>query len=127
MKILLLLGALNGAFAVLLGAFGAHGLKSRVDAAMLDVWSTASEYHFIHAMALLLIGVLAKQFSHDGIAPSGFIAAGWVMFAGMLVFSGSLYTLVLTGQRMLGAITPLGGTALIVAWLMLAWALFKHA
>ena len=119
MKTLLILGALNGALAVTLGAFGAHGLKARVDAALLDTWATASEYHFLHALALLLVGVLAKLFASPGI-----VTAGWVMFAGMLIFSGSLYLLVLTGQRWLGAITPIGGTALIVAWLMLAWAMW---
>ena len=119
MKALLILGALNGALAVTLGAFGAHGLKARVDAALLDTWATASEYHFLHALALLLVGVLAKLFASPGI-----VTAGWVMFAGMLIFSGSLYLLVLTGQRWLGAITPIGGTALIVAWLMLAWAMW---
>ncbi|MDF1782161.1 MAG: DUF423 domain-containing protein [Alcanivoracaceae bacterium] len=122
MKGLLIIGALNGALAVILGAFGAHGLKSRVDTAMLDVWSTASEYHFYHALALILVGILAKQFGD-----SGFVSAGWVMFAGMVIFSGSLYALVLSGTRWLGAITPLGGTALIIGWAMLAWALYKSA
>ena len=119
MKSLLFLGALNGALAVALGAFGAHGLRSRVDAAMLDIWSTASQYHFYHALALLLVGVLARQ------AGTGVITAGWILFAGMLVFSGSLYVLVLSGQKWLGAITPVGGTALIIGWLWLAWSLWK--
>lgn len=127
MKALMLLGAFNGAAAIMLGAFGAHGLKARVDEAMLGVWSTASTYHFLHALALLLIAILAKQFTQDGTAPTGFIAAGWVMFFGMLAFSGSLYALVLSGQRILGAITPIGGTVLIIAWLMLAWAIYKNA
>ena len=122
MKILLVLGALNGALAVILGAFGAHGLKARVDDSMLATWATASEYHFYHALALLLAGLLAKAYG-----VSNLVTAGWVMFTGMLVFSGSLYILVLTGQKWLGAITPLGGTALIIGWLMLAWSLFKHA
>lgn len=121
MKALLVIGALNGALAVMLGAFGAHGLKSRVDAAMLDVWSTASEYHFYHALALILVGILAKQFGG-----AGFVSAGWVMLAGMALFSGSLYALVLSDTRWLGAITPLGGTALIISWAMLAWALYKN-
>ncbi|MCC4310000.1 DUF423 domain-containing protein [Alcanivorax marinus] len=122
MKYLLVLGALNGALAVTLGAFGAHGLKNRVDAAMLDVWSTASQYHFYHALALLLVGLLARQ------AGAGAVTAGWILFAGTLVFSGSLYALVLSGQKWLGAITPLGGTALIVGWLWLAWSLWRaHA
>ncbi|RJG18297.1 DUF423 domain-containing protein [Alcanivorax profundi] len=122
MKTLLVLGALNGALAVILGAFGAHGLKARVDESMLATWATASEYHFYHALALLLAGLLAKAYG-----VSNLVTAGWVMFTGMLVFSGSLYILVLTGQKWLGAITPLGGTALIIGWLMLAWSLFKHA
>ena len=123
MKILLLLGALNGALAVIFGAFGAHGLKARVDASMLQTWATASEYHFYHALALLLVGVLAKQFA----GASGVIVAGWLLFAGMIVFSGSLYLLVLTGQRWLGAITPIGGTLLILGWLWLAWSLYRQA
>jgi uncharacterized membrane protein YgdD (TMEM256/DUF423 family) len=122
MKGLLVLGALNAALAVAMGAFGAHGLKARVDAALLETWSTASLYHFHHALALLLVGVLAKQFGE-----SGLITAGWTLFAGMIIFSGSLYLLVLTGQRWLGAVTPIGGTAMIIGWLMLAWALFRSA
>jgi len=126
MKLIMLLGALNGAAAVMLGAFGAHGLKNRVDGAMLEVWSTASTYHFLYALALLLIAVLAKQFAQNGIVPTGFITAGWIMFSGMVVFSGSLYALVLSGQRILGAVTPIGGTALIIAWLLLAWSIYTH-
>ena len=89
MKLLLVLGALNGALAVMLGAFGAHGLKSRVDAAMLDVWSTASEYHVYHALALLLCGLLAKVFGiHDLIANLiGIIVGTFINF-----FLNSLWT-----------------------------------
>ena len=122
MKVLLILGAVNAALAVICGAFGAHGLKARVDASLLDTWATASEYHFYHALGLLLTGILAKQFGAAGI-----VTAGWILFAGMLVFSGSLYILVLSGQRWLGAVTPLGGTALIIGWLWLAWSLYKAA
>ena len=122
MKLLLIVGALNAALAVIMGAFGAHSLKARVDAALLETWATASLYHFHHALGLLLVGILARQFSG-----SGFVAAGWTLFAGMLIFSGSLYLLVLSGQRWLGAVTPIGGTAMIVGWLMLVWALWRHA
>jgi uncharacterized membrane protein YgdD (TMEM256/DUF423 family) len=122
MKALLLIGAINAALAVIMGAFGAHGLRARVDAALLETWATASLYHFHHALALLLVGVLAKQFGSTGI-----VVAGWTLFGGMLVFSGSLYLLVLSGQRWLGAVTPIGGTAMIVGWMMLAWALWRHA
>ena len=100
MKTLLILGALNSALAVMLGAFGAHGLKARVDESLLATWATASEYHFFHALALLLVGLLAKTFG-----ASSMVTAGWVLFAGMLVFSGSLYVLVLSGHKWLGAIT----------------------
>lgn len=123
MKTLLVLGAVNGALAVMLGAFGAHGLKNRVEESLLQTWATASEYHFYHALALLLTGVLIRQFGEA----STLVTAGWVLFAGMLVFSGSLYVLVLSGQRWLGAVTPLGGTALIVGWALLAWGLWKAA
>lgn len=121
MKALLLLGALNAALAVMMGAFGAHGLKARVSPALLETWATASLYHFHHALALLLVGVLARQFGG-----AGFVTAGWTLFAGMVVFSGSLYLLVLSGHRWLGAMTPIGGTAMIIGWLLLAWAIYKN-
>lgn len=120
MKLLMITGALNAAIAIALGAFGAHGLKARVDAYYLEVWGTAAEYHLYHALALLVIGGLAKLFS-----ASTLVTSGWVIAAGTLVFSGSLYLLVLTGQRWLGAITPIGGTALIIGWLIAVWALWK--
>lgn len=122
MKLLLIVGALNAALAVIMGAFGAHGLKARVDAVLLETWATASLYHFHHALALLLVGILAKQFGG-----TGFVAVGWTLFSGMLIFSGSLYLLVLSGQRWLGAVTPIGGTVMIVGWLMLAWAVYRNA
>jgi uncharacterized membrane protein YgdD (TMEM256/DUF423 family) len=121
MKALILLGAINAALAVMMGAFGAHGLKARMDAALLETWATASLYHFHHALALLIVGVLVKQFGSAGI-----VGAGWTLFAGMVIFSGSLYLLVLTGQRWLGAVTPIGGTALIIGWLWLAWSLWRN-
>ncbi len=121
MKALLVAGALNGALAVTLGAFGAHGLRERASAQMLTTWETAAQYHFFHALALLLVGVLARQ-----TGAAALLVPGWIMLAGVLVFSGSLYLLVLTDQRWLGAVTPLGGTALIVGWLWLAWGLMRH-
>jgi uncharacterized membrane protein YgdD (TMEM256/DUF423 family) len=120
MQALLVTGAINGALAVLLGAFGAHGLKNRVAPEMLTTWETASQYHFYHALALLAVGILAKQFGSAGL-----LTSGWILLAGTVVFSGSLYLLVLTDQRWLGAVTPLGGTALIVGWVWLAWALTR--
>ena len=102
-----------GALGVALGAFGAHGLKGVVtDPHLLDVWETAARYHLIHAVALL--GVAAH--------PARPALAGWLMVAGIVVFSGSLYTMTLTGQRWLGAITPIGGLCFIAGWLALGFA-----
>lgn len=121
MKALLVAGALNGALAVALGAFGAHGLRERVSAQMLTTWETAAQYHIFHALALLLVGVLARQ-----TGAAALLVPGWILLAGLVIFSGSLYLLVLTDQRWLGAVTPLGGTALIIGWLWLAWGLWRH-
>ena len=112
-------GSLYGLIGVLFGAFGAHALASRLPADLQAIWHTAVQYQFYHALALLLVGLLARQ------AGAGAVTAGWILFAGTLVFSGSLYALVLSGQKWLGAITPLGGTALIVGWLWLAWSLWR--
>jgi uncharacterized membrane protein YgdD (TMEM256/DUF423 family) len=101
-----------GALGVALGAFGAHGLKGVVsDPALLVTWETAARYHLIHALALGLVA------AHPG-QPK---LAGGLFIIGMLLFSGSLYLLVLSEQRWLGAITPLGGLALIAGWLALAF------
>jgi uncharacterized membrane protein YgdD (TMEM256/DUF423 family) len=121
MKALLVAGAVNGALAVALGAFGAHGLRERVSAQMLTTWETAAQYHIFHALALLLVGVLARQ-----TGAAALLVPGWILLAGVVIFSGSLYLLVLSDQRWLGAVTPLGGTALIIGWLWLAWGLWRH-
>ena len=109
------LGAVLAALAVAAGAFGAHGLKARVSPADLVIWETAARYHLVHALALVALGVLGAA------APRTRLTwAGRLLTAGTLVFSGSLYLLVATGTRWLGAITPIGGTALIAGWLALA-------
>lgn len=111
-------GAILLALAVALGAFGAHALRARLDAYSMGVWEKAVFYHFIHALGLLIVAILPKT----GTFPEG--AAGTVcavLLAGILIFSGTLYLLALTGNRMLGAITPIGGVAFIVGWLLLAW------
>jgi uncharacterized membrane protein YgdD (TMEM256/DUF423 family) len=106
------ISGIMGALGVALGAFGAHGLKNVVtDASLLDTWETAARYHLLHALAL---GLVAAH-------PAAPRWAGWLFVAGIVVFSGSLYTLVLTGQRWLGAITPIGGLCLIAGWLALAF------
>jgi uncharacterized membrane protein YgdD (TMEM256/DUF423 family) len=108
-------GALAAAAGVALGAFGAHGLKTRVAPEMLSVFETGVRYHLIHALALLAVGWAATRW------PSGLVsAAGWCFVAGIALFAGSLYVMVLTGTRWLGAITPLGGLCFIAGWLLLA-------
>jgi uncharacterized membrane protein YgdD (TMEM256/DUF423 family) len=119
MRILVIVGSLNMLLAVALGAFGAHGLKSRVSAEMLTVWQTAVLYHLAHALGLLLVGLLALHLPVK--------AAGWTLLAGIVLFSGSLYLMVLSGYRPLGAITPLGGVAFLAGWLLLALTALRHA
>jgi len=109
-------GALLGALGVAAGAFGAHGLKERLTAEALGWWDTASRYQLVHALALLATGLLARQRG----APLP--AATHLLLWGTLVFSGTLYALALGGPRWLGAVTPLGGTALIAGWVALALA-----
>jgi uncharacterized membrane protein YgdD (TMEM256/DUF423 family) len=121
-KLFILLGALAGALGVALGAFGAHALKARLSAEMLAIWQTAVQYHFWHALALVTIGIVIA------LALPGSTAlrwAGWLMVAGLVLFSGSLYALAFTGARWLGAVTPFGGTAWIAAWLLFAWAAIR--
>jgi len=116
-KFCLLVAALALAAAVALGAFGAHALKGHLSAEMLSIYQTAVQYHFWHALGLLGVGVLMTR-SPDGPALAGI---AWLLIAGLLLFSGSLYLLALTGATCLGAATPLGGLAFIAAWLWLAW------
>ncbi len=117
----LFLGSLNMGLAVALGALGAHGLRSRLSPEMMAIYHTAVEYHFYHAGGLLIVGLAAPRLR----AVACVNWAGWLMFAGIVVFSGSLYLLSLSGMRWLGAITPLGGMAFIVAWGLLAVAALK--
>lgn len=102
------------------GAFGAHGLKTWVSPERLAVWQTAVQYQLVHGLALLVLPALGKQL-HDGLR----MWAARLMVAGILMFSGSLYALVLTNTGVLGAITPLGGTAFIAAWALVALAAMK--
>jgi len=118
----MVLGSLLGACGVALGAFGAHGLKTRVDPAMLAVFETAVRYHLTHALALLAVAWAGERWPG---APA--TAAGWLFLAGIVIFSGSLYLMVLTGARWLGAVTPLGGLALIAGWCALALAALRPA
>lgn len=120
-KIFLLLGSLAMMIAVGLGAFGAHGLKDKLATDMLAVYRTAVEYHFYHALGLLALGLIAAHLPESALVKW----SGWLMAAGIVLFSGSLYLLALTGLRWLGAITPLGGAAWIIAWALLAAAILR--
>jgi uncharacterized membrane protein YgdD (TMEM256/DUF423 family) len=113
------LGILGGLFAFLgvaLGAFGAHGLEGRLPASDLAIFETAVRYQMYHALALVLVGILMVRGG-----PGSTAAAGWAFVVGILLFSGSLYLMLLTGQRWLGAVTPLGGVSFLIGWAALAW------
>ena len=107
--------AVSGALAVVAGAFGAHALRSQVSPAMLATWNTAVQYHLLHSVVLLALGL----FSHT--TQKGVDLPSWLFLLGILLFSGSLYGLVLTQQSWLGPVTPIGGILLIAGWLSLLW------
>jgi uncharacterized membrane protein YgdD (TMEM256/DUF423 family) len=104
------LGALNAGLSVAAGAFGAHALRSRLSVEMLATFETAARYHMYHGLGLLAVGWLATERGAAAELP------GWLMLAGIVLFSGSLYVLALTGVRGFGAVTPFGGLAWLVAW-----------
>lgn len=115
------LGALNLALAVILGAFGAHGLKTKVTTEQLAWWHTGVDYHFYHALGLLVIGALMAAQPQLAL-PKG---SAWALQIGIVIFSGSLYAMTLGAPRWFGAITPIGGTAFIIGWLWLAYAAWQ--
>ena len=115
-------GAIAMGLAVMLGAFGAHALRGRLDSYSLGVYEKAVFYHFIHAIGLLVVASMPKAGLLNAVAADRIC---WLLIAGILIFSGSLYTLSITGIRTLGAITPLGGIAFILAWFLLACHLFR--
>jgi uncharacterized membrane protein YgdD (TMEM256/DUF423 family) len=110
------IGAGALALAVVLGAFGAHGLKGRVDDYAIGIWERAVFYHFIHALGLLVLPLFPIR---------GANRVATLLVIGIVLFSGSLYVLVLSGVRMVGVVTPFGGLAFIVAWLLLAFELWR--
>ena len=123
MKFFFLAGIVNLILAVGLGAFGAHALESVLEAnSMNETYQTGNHYHFYHALGLLLIGVLGRMLpSTSGI----YTWSGGLLLAGIVLFSGSLYVLSVTGVTVLGVITPLGGVAFIAGWLLLAWEVYR--
>ncbi len=113
-------GAVLGAVGVAAGAFGAHALRTRLAPEMLAVFETGVRYHLMHALALLAVGWAAARWPAPAVT-----AAGWLFVAGILLFSGSLYALALTGVRTLGLVTPVGGVAFILGWIALVWAAWR--
>lgn len=115
-KLFITLASLSAMLAVTFGAFGAHALKGKLDDYAMAVFQTAVQYHFYHSLALLAVGVIALSQPQTVLLKS----SGWLFLVGIVVFSGSLYLLSISGVRWLGAITPLGGLAFIGGWACLA-------
>ncbi len=121
-RVFLALGGVLGFIGVGLGAFGAHALRSRLAPDLLAIYQTGVQYHLLHALALL--GV-AAWLARGGSGAA--VLAGWLFVAGVVVFSGSLYALSLSGVRALGAVTPIGGVAFLAGWAALAWEAWRAA
>ena len=119
-RVFFILGAVLAGMGVAAGAFGAHALRGRLTPEMLGVFETGVRYHLIHALGLLAVAWATTRW--PGAATS---TAGWLFLAGILLFSGSLYGLSLSGLRSLGVITPIGGVAWIVGWLVLGWGVWQ--
>ena len=111
---------LHPGLSVALGAFGAHGLRNTLSPEDLVTFETGARYQMYHALALLAVAWAYARWEAPLVQ-----VAGWLFVIGIVIFSGSLYALVLSGQRWLGAVTPLGGVALLAAWLVLAWSVFR--
>ncbi len=113
-SIVLASGSVLAFLAVLAGAFGAHGLKNTLSEYEMEIFRTAVQYHMMHALGILLIGVLMRQ--SPALASAGI---AWLMLAGIVLFSGSLYALAISGHKWLGMVTPIGGLCFLLAWLWL--------
>ncbi len=105
-----------------LGAFGAHGLESKISERLMSNWQTGAHYHMIHAVGLFIVGLLIDRIGSTSLINTG----GWLLVAGILLFSGSLYLMALTGVTKLGAITPIGGISFLAGWACIAFAVVKQ-
>ncbi|WP_203332118.1 DUF423 domain-containing protein [Planococcus beigongshangi] len=123
MQFFLIAGAVNALLSVAFGAFGAHMLEGRVADKYLDTWQTAVQYQMFHSIGLIIVGILMSSTLIGSLGSLSW--AGYLMLAGIIIFSGSLYVLSLTGISILGAITPIGGVAFIAGWVMLIIAAAK--
>jgi uncharacterized membrane protein YgdD (TMEM256/DUF423 family) len=120
-KILLICAGLSGFVGVALGAFGAHALKASLSAEMLMVYRTGVDYQFVHTLALMIVIVLALKFPAVGL----WKLSGVFFLVGIIIFSGSLYTLALSGIKVIGAITPIGGLCFLIGWMLFIGAAYK--
>ncbi|CCQ97286.1 conserved membrane hypothetical protein [[Clostridium] ultunense Esp] len=121
MRFFLFLGSILMFFAVALGAFGAHGLKGKIPDDLLTIYQTGVHYQMIHGLGIILVAILLGRFTGNGLIGG----AGWSFFIGILLFSGSLYAIAFTGVRILGMITPFGGVAFLLGWLLLGIAALR--
>ena len=122
-RIFISIGSLAAMFGVMFGALGAHGLRAGMTPHLLAIYETGVQYNIIHALGLILVGLVARAMPASRLV----CAAGWLLAAGIVLFSGSLYVLALSGQGWWGMVTPFGGSAFILGWLTLALAAFRGA
>ena len=120
-KTILVLGCVFGFLGVWVGAFAAHMLKQKLTPELFDIFEVGVRYHMYHALAIVAVGLAVAQWPESGVG-----LAGWLFAAGILVFSGSLYVLAITGTKWLGAITPIGGVAFMAGWVVLAWRVWRN-
>ncbi len=119
-RVFFIIGSVSGLIAVALGAFGAHGLKGRLSAEMINAFEVGVRYQMYHALALLAVAWALSRWPRGEVT-----AAGWLFIAGTVIFSGSLYLLSVTGARWIGAITPIGGAAFLIGWFSLVWGVWR--
>ncbi len=119
-RLFFLVGSISALIAVVLGAFGAHGLKGRLTTEMLNAFEVGVRYQMYHALALLAVAWALSRWPRAEVT-----VAGWLFVAGTIIFSGSLYLLSLTGVRWIGAISPIGGVVFLLGWLSLVWGVWR--
>ncbi|WP_163539753.1 DUF423 domain-containing protein [Gracilibacillus sp. YIM 98692] len=120
LKVFLVLGVINGFLAVTLGAFGAHGLEGKLSEKMLNIWEKAVQYQMFHTGALLVTALLMQRITSGSI-----VSAGWFFFIGIVIFSGSLFIYATSGLKFFAMITPIGGLAFLIGWILLGYAVVK--
>ena len=121
-KIFIVVASLSACIAVGLGAFAAHALKEKLSPDLFSIWEVGVRYHMYHALGLIAVAWVVAQFPESNAA-----IAGWFFVGGTVIFSGSLYVLSLTGERWIGAITPLGGVCFLIGWVWLAWSVWRSS